>query len=225
MIRTSLASFFTVAILSCLVHAQSASPTLSDLLAQHKYQEALSIATSQLNQKPTDLELLYTAGVADCELGHFDAGIEYVLEAIKTYPNGIRSEYREALERCIIQKHEANNPPKQATAAHAEAQPPHPQLPAGVSYSFVAKEGCRNADDQPESRSVKVVIAFGDDHNLTYSRATGCKSGQVLFGRWQRTGASITIQINVVNPPGQRLYTAQITPDSKLIFIDGVPLL
>jgi hypothetical protein len=85
---------------------------------QHKYQEALGLATSQLNQKPTDLELLYVAGVADCELGHFDAGIEYLLEGIKTYPSGIRSEYREALERCVIQKHEAKNPP---TAAHISA--------------------------------------------------------------------------------------------------------
>jgi hypothetical protein len=92
--------------------------------------------------------------------------------------------------------------------------------------SAVAKERCGTFySDEPSDRPVKIVMAFREDKTLTYSRATGCSGAKVLFGRWQRTGTSVTVQINVVDPPSQKLFTAEITSGSKLSFIDGISFL
>jgi len=173
-------------------------PSAAELLDQGKFQEAYTAATTELNKKPTDFQMLFIAGAAACELKNYDDGIEYLLEAIRTYPNGIRGEYREKLEACVAKK---QPPAANAPALKCETPTP-PPYPAGQSFSWT------HDDEGPDCNlKVKVALSFYANGTVQYARSKICNSdtsvadAKVYAGRWTATGNLVSMMFMVKGAP------------------------
>lgn len=202
-------SLMCLALLATAVYSQAPStggeaqvpsqpPSAGELLEKGRFQEAYTAATMELDKKPTDFQMLFIAGAAACELKNYDDGIEYLLEAIRAYPNGIRGEYREKLEACVVKKQQ---PAATAVAPKCDAQAPPLPFPAGGSFSWT------HDDEGPECNiKVRVALSFYANGGVQYARSKICGSdanvtdAKVYTGRWTVTGnlVSMVFMINGV---------------------------
>lgn len=218
-----------LASLASIATAQSSPPTSSvhsspvsanQLFVEHKFKDAFELATTELNKTPANFQLLYVAGAAACELKEYDTGLEYLLEAIRAYPNGIRNEYREALEGCVIKKTPPVQPPAPPSAS---PKPPETAsqavFPAGRSVSMSNRGGCGDGDYAGAREEVVIAIQFNSDWSVQYARSAGCGGKpKVLKGTWTRTGQLLSMGFYDEGSPW--LLSAKITSDHKITFLE-----
>jgi hypothetical protein len=203
--------------------AQTPQGSPDQLLSQGKFQEAFGLATTELNKTPSSFQLLYVAGAAACRLEKYDTGVEFLLEAIRAYPNGIRNDYREALEQCVVKKNAAA---MEAKATLGPAQPdgikPPPQFPAGRSFDWTTTESCDWSQESgyEHTDTVHVSIDLQVGGIARYARdGHWCGKPLVAQGTWTRIGNLVSIQLPMATGPV--VLTAEVVKGTSLRITGG----